>query len=220
MQNHCQQRRKLCRNWWEKVSFLAGTQLHKIRKLYKRKRFWYWSVSKSEADCGCSGSNPYASPVAMEIPPSIELLWLRIPKKARQNKSMHKGVGISVCEYTTDSSARECYETNWTSRRSDSPSTQQAVVWIVWQWTLQHQSDGEWRWLSSHVIVLDVGAGDRAVSGCVCPYAVMQWGVCVFGGGLEVSYVFWGSGEMGPGVLVPSILCTGIWNWGVRTVGN
>lgn len=25
---------------------------------------------------------------------------------------------------------------------------------------------------------------------------------------------------MGPGVLVPSMLCTGIWNWGVRTDGN
>ncbi len=34
------------------------------------------------------------------------------------------------------------------------------------------------------------------------------------------SYVFWGSGEMGPGVFVPSILCAGIWNWGVRTDGN
>lgn len=37
---------------------------------------------------------------------------------------------------------------------------------------------------------------------------------------LRGPYVFWGSGEMGPGVLVPSILWTGIWNWGVRTEGN
>lgn len=38
--------------------------------------------------------------------------------------------------------------------------------------------------------------------------------------GMGRVYVFWGSGEMGPGVLVPSRLWTGIWNWEFRTDGN
>ena len=94
------------------------------------------------------------------------------------------------------------------------PSTQQIVVNFkapVW--------GGERSRRSSHSSVLDVGAGDGALEwwvwesfDCLGPNTVMLWTVEL--------YVFWGSGEMGPGVLVPSVLNTGIWNWGVRTDGN
>lgn len=54
--------------------------------------------------------------------------------------------------------------------------------------------------------------------GCLAFWVQICW--CWGQEDTAYSYVFWGSGEMGPGVLVPSTLCIGIWNWGVTTDGN
>lgn len=141
-------------------------------------------------------------------------------QKARQNESIWKCIwndGISVYEYRIASARCKCSETNWTCDPHPSNrdfqhlvSSRMTVVWILWQWTWKHRSDEEWQWLPHNSPGCSLGReGGLAV--CV----QMRW--CC--GGL-ILYVFWGSGEMGPGVLVPSILCTGIWNWGVRTDGN
>lgn len=86
------------------------------------------------------------------------------------------------------------------------------VMWI--ECDLKGGKDEERQKMSSHIIVLDVRAGDEAAGGGQYVAAWIQTAMT------KVIYVFWGSGEMGPGVLVPSRLWTGIWNWGVRTDGN